>query len=144
MASIASQNNKSPDLGTHIMVAGLAFQVATLIGFVAFAADFTFRVYRNAKKVNKAEKSTDTDFKAVRQHWMFKGFLMALAISTFLILWRSIFRVAELSNGWHGSIIGNQAVFIAFEGVLIALAIALLNVFHPALCAPELFRKQNG
>ncbi|PHH86934.1 hypothetical protein CDD83_9559 [Cordyceps sp. RAO-2017] len=70
----------------------------------------------------------------------FRGFLAALALSTVCILWRSAFRLAELREGWRGPVLARQGLFIGFEGVLVLVAVVALNVFHPVLCAPELFR----
>ncbi|KZZ96114.1 parasitic phase-specific protein PSP-1 [Moelleriella libera RCEF 2490] len=33
----------------------------------------------------------------------------------------------------------DQGMFIGFEGVLVAVAVVVLVVFHPAVCARELF-----
>lgn len=38
----------------------------------------------------------------------------------------------------------NQAMFIGFEGVLVLVAVLVLNFFHPVVCAGELlFGREN-
>jgi len=56
-------------LGTHIMVAGLAFQVFSLLVFTAMCLDFALRVRRSSFDANPA-------FADLRSRRMFKGFLL--------------------------------------------------------------------
>lgn len=44
-----ANNNTDSDKGTHIMVAGLAFQVLSLLIFMAVAGAFAFKVNRHRK-----------------------------------------------------------------------------------------------
>ncbi|GAB0136220.1 hypothetical protein EsDP_00004531 [Epichloe bromicola] len=143
LASIAVQDHESPDQGSHIMVAGLAFQVATMVGFIAASLDFALRVCRRREALGAAALSQDPALVRMRGSLRFKLFLAALSLASFLILWRSCFRVAELSEGWSGPIMANQAMFIGFEGVLVLVAVLALNFFHPAVCARELFGREE-
>ena len=140
MASVAVHGNDSATLGTNIMIAGLSFQVATIAAFVLASLDFAIRTHR----ASAPTLVNDPAHVHMRGTLRFKAFLGALALATFCILWRSAFRVAELSEGWSGPIIAQQGLFIGFEGVLIAVAAVALNVFHPAICAPELFEGAGG
>lgn len=45
-----------PNEGTHIMVAGLAFQVLSLVCFVVLSGEFLFRVYQDKKVVAREGK----------------------------------------------------------------------------------------
>lgn len=120
------------------MIAGLAFQVFTLLIFILICADFGVAVARRrawAKKdASGAEKAGSTGAKLP---WRLKGFLVALGVATIAIFWRCCYRVGELSGGWTGPIMYHQAYFIWFEGFLITLAVAVLALFHPALCLRE-------
>lgn len=62
----------------------------------------------------------------------FYGFLAALSVSTICIFWRCCFRVAELSDGWTGSLMKRQDLFIGMEGAMIVISVLVLNVWHPA------------
>lgn len=44
-----------------------------------------------------------------------------------------MYRVAELAEGWTGSLIKKQWLFVGFEGVMVIVACLALNVFHPAV-----------
>lgn len=66
IASIAD-DKKTSDLGVHIMVAGLAFQVFSLALFMVICADFALRVRRSG-----GEK--DVSFSQLRNSFKFKAF----------------------------------------------------------------------
>ena len=136
MASVASNNHKSPDTGDHIMVAGLSFQVATLAIFILICADFAVSTLRNAHAYG-ADDALEPNNAQLRGSMKFKGFLVALAIATLCIFIRSIYRVIELAQGWEGELIKNQTYFIVLEGVMVIVAVLALNGFHPGWCFQE-------
>lgn len=144
MAATAAHSHDSADIGSNIMVGGLAFQVFTMLVFITASLDFALRTYRRHKALGSAALSQDPALVRMRSTLRFKLFLGALALASLLILWRSAFRVAELSEGWTGPIMADQGMFIGFEGVLIVVAVLVLNVFHPGICAKELFEVGGG
>lgn len=93
-----SQNYEDPALGNNIMIAGLAFQVATITLFMALCADFAYRVWKNGG----GEDGVGNEFVGLRSSRRFKIFLGALALETIVIQVRSIFRLIEMSQGWSG------------------------------------------
>ena len=48
-----------------------------------------------------------------------------------------MYRVAELAEGWTGSLIKRQWLFVGFEGVMIIVACLALNLFNPAFAFSE-------
>lgn len=132
IASVASNENKSPDLGDHIMVAGLAFQVLTLAVFICLCADFAIKTVRRMQAMGDA--ALDPAHAKMRGSIVFRSFLLALSFATLCIFIRSIYRVAELAEGWEGALIKNQNLFIGLEGVMVIAAVLALNVFHPGFC----------
>lgn len=48
-----------------------------------------------------------------------------------------MYRVAELAQGWTGSLIKKQWLFVGFEGVMVIVACLALNLFNPAFAFPE-------
>ena len=135
MASVASHQGKSPNTGDHIMVAGLAFQVITLLLFQLLCLDFMIKTLWRMKAMGDA--ALDPKHAALRGSAKFRIFLVALALATFCIFIRSIYRVAELSEGWTGALIQNQHLFIGFEGAMVVAAVLVLNLFHPGYCFRE-------
>ncbi|KAI1069743.1 hypothetical protein LB507_008356 [Fusarium sp. FIESC RH6] len=144
MASIASHQHKSTDTGSNIMIAGLAFQVITILSFIICSIDFTLRTIRRQRALGEAALDQRPEIVKVRNSRWFKSFLVALSLATFCVLWRSAFRVAELSKGWEGPIMGDQYMFVGFEGILIVVAVVALNIFHPAICMEELLKLDDG
>ena len=57
--------------------------------------------------------------------------LPAIAASTLTILVRSIYRLAELQQGFDGKLANNELEFMILEGPMVFIAIALLTVWHP-------------
>lgn len=144
MASIASHNGESVETGDNIMIAGLAFQVFTLLIFMACSLDFAIRVYLRSRKLGSSAFDQSDLARKTRNSRLFKGLLAALTLSTICIFWRSVFRVAELSGGWEGELMGRQDLFIGFEGVMIVVACFVLNVFHPSVCFREMMEGAGG
>ncbi|KAI1453982.1 RTA1-domain-containing protein [Annulohypoxylon moriforme] len=145
LASVAFHTGNSTDTGDNIMIAGLSFQVFTLLVFMILSLDFLVNTLRRRRALgSEAAFSQDPELVAVRKSIMFKGFLVALTLSTICIFWRSVFRVAELSRGWSGPLMARQDLFIGFEGVLITIAVWVLNIFPPALCFGALMDRKFG
>ncbi|KAF2681697.1 RTA1-domain-containing protein [Lentithecium fluviatile CBS 122367] len=134
IASVATHTQKSPKTGNNIMIAGLASQVFTLLVFILCAADFAFRTMRNRRQLGAEAFNASHP---LRSHRKLEWFLIALGFATLCIFTRSVYRVAELSEGWTGHLIKNQKYFIAFEGALVGAAVVALNAFHPGFCFRE-------
>lgn len=130
MASTASHAHKSAQPGTNVMLAGLGFQVFTLVVFIALCSEYAFRVSQRIKSGGQL----DPVHAKLRQSKRFRAFLCALALSTICILIRSIFRVIEMAQGWDGELAGDQTLFFVLEGVMVVVAVVVLNVFHPGWC----------
>ncbi|KAF4468428.1 RTA1 like family [Fusarium albosuccineum] len=144
LASVSSHQHEDPKTGSNIMIAGLAFQVATILGFILCSLDFALRTMRRQRALGDAALDQRPQVVKVRNSRRFKAFLGALSLASFCILWRSAFRVAELSEGWDGPVMGDQYMFVGFEGILIIVAVVALNIFHPALCMKELLELDDG
>ncbi|PVH75687.1 RTA1-domain-containing protein [Cadophora sp. DSE1049] len=137
IASSASHQHKSTKVGDRIMVAGLAFQVLTLLVFMILCGDFAIRTRRRYKSLGEAAFDQNPHFVTLRHSKKFKGFLAALTLATICIFWRSVYRVAELAEGWTGSLIKRQWLFVGFEGVMVIVACLALNLFNPAFAFSE-------
>jgi len=132
IASTLSQDNKDPASGNNIMLAGLGFQVFTLVLFMLLCAEYAYRV-------KTTTQNFDTTHAKLRSSRKFRAFLIALSLSTILILIRSIYRVVEMAQGWEGDLIKDQTLFFVLEGVMVIAAVIVLNVFHPGWCFREAY-----
>ena len=114
---MSTTSSGTSQIGVNIALAGLSFQVFTLVCFIGLCLDYAIR-YR---------RSGDTYYqsKCTRQ---FKIFVGTLAFAIICILIRCIYRIDELSEGYSGPLISDEGLFIGLEGVLIVIAAFTLNV----------------
>lgn len=103
--AMSSTSNGSSNNGVNIALAGLSFQVATLVVFVALTVDYFIR----SRKV----------WRSTRLPLKFKVFLTFLTLATVLILIRCCYRVYELNEGYSrdSEALRDQTLFIALEAV---------------------------
>ncbi|KAF4448820.1 hypothetical protein F53441_7812 [Fusarium austroafricanum] len=111
------------DPGTHTMVAGVIFQLASMSVFVAFAIDFLFRSIKQG--ILKSRKQSAIPI------------LSAMTLSLLCIYVRSIYRTIELSEGWMGYLITHERYFVALDGAMMVIAVAVFNLVHPATFSPQ-------
>ena len=125
---IASTANtySSQQTGINTMLAGLCFQVASIFIFVVLSLEYAWRLYKNPM-------SWETTHAPLYNSKLFQTFLWGLALATLTIFTRSIFRVAELSGGFHGSLANNEISFMILEGAMIVIASTCLTLLHPGI-----------
>lgn len=124
MASVAAaQENGNTTPGTNIMVAGIIFQMASITVFVLCAADFVRRTL--ARRLLQNYTKTIVPL------------LAAMVFSVLCIYVRSIYRTIELLEGWSGYLITTERFFIALDGSMMVLAVAIFNLIHPGWFLPE-------
>jgi chromate transport protein ChrA len=124
MASMESDKvNGNTKPGTDIMVAGIIFQLASITVFMFCAADFLRRVL-NQRLLHTVQGSLTP-------------LLAAMVFSIVCIYARSIYRTIELLQGWSGFLISHERYFIALDGAMMILAVAVFNVIHPGWLMPK-------
>ncbi|KAL7621345.1 hypothetical protein AAE478_008666 [Parahypoxylon ruwenzoriense] len=141
IAATAVHGADSTDTGDNIMIAGLSFQVFTLLVFMLLSLDFGINTLRRRRQQLTGGGNSSGSSK---HSLMFRIFPAALALSTICVFWRSVYRVAELSRGWTGPLMERQDLFVGFEGVMITVAVYALNIFHPSLCFGEDMMTTDG
>ena len=118
------------------MVAGLAVQVASLLIFIALCADLAHKVHGHKEKLNLRH----ADLYSSRK---FKTFLWSLAVATLCIFIRSVFRVAELSEGFKGHLANNQISFMILDGTMVIIGCFALTIYHPGRGFGRLWDEAN-
>lgn len=108
--------------GTHIMVAGIVFQLFSITIFVICAADFVRRCIRLRLFQNLTGSAVPL--------------FGAMILSVVCIYIRSIYRTIELSQGWSGYLITHESYFIALDGAMMIVAVAVFNFLHPGWLLP--------
>lgn len=125
-ASTADDESEQ-DQGTHIMVAGIAFQLFTMTLFGLLLLDFVRRVLGS----NDAFRSSTT-----RGMKLVFG---AVGISFVMIYTRSVYRTVELAQGWNGYLISHEAYFIGLDAAIMVVAVGVFVGFDPAV----IFRREG-
>lgn len=122
MASIAvaSVPPKGSTTGTHIMVSGIVFQMASIAVFALSFCEFLRRVSKDRGVLERKVKIL----------------IGAVTFSCLLIVVRSIYRTVELLQGWSGYLITHEVYFVGLDGVLMLLAVAVFNFVHPGWFLP--------
>ncbi|KAF3076038.1 Sphingoid long-chain base transporter RSB1 [Trichoderma lentiforme] len=123
--ALSASSSGSSQTGVNIALAGLILQVITLVIFCAIFGDFFFRYARSSKG----------QVHGLREK-LFVGFLSASVLSTLV---RCVFRADELKDGYDGSTVKNEGLFIGLEGVLVIFAVFCLCIGHPGF----VFKKNN-
>jgi hypothetical protein len=110
------------------MLAGLGFQVVSLMLFAVCGSEFAIRVWRGRGSWNK-------QYLPVVQSRLFIFFLFGLVVATVTIFARSVYRCIELSGGFDGTLfVNDEWLFMVMEGVMIILACSCLTFLYPVIC----------
>ncbi|KAH8817127.1 RTA1 like protein-domain-containing protein [Xylogone sp. PMI_703] len=120
----AATKPSTMNLGNHLMLAGLIFQIISLVAFAATCVDFALRVRRYPSWKTAS-------YSKLRENVKFRGFLWALTISFITIFIRCVYRVIELGKGWDNSLMRKEAPFVILESCMITIAVFALILFHP-------------
>ncbi|KAJ9618633.1 hypothetical protein H2203_008835 [Taxawa tesnikishii (nom. ined.)] len=111
--------------GNHIIVGGLVVQVLFFGLFVIVASVFHVRINRNP-----TTRSASIDVPWAR-------FLYVLYAASVFIMIRSIFRVAEYTQGNDGTLLGHEVYLYVFDACLMFFTMVLFNVWHPSRIIPR-------
>ncbi|KEQ92110.1 hypothetical protein AUEXF2481DRAFT_8073 [Aureobasidium subglaciale EXF-2481] len=133
--AMSSQSSGSSQAGVNIGLAGLSFQVLTLLIFIALGCQYTLRYRADAKLGRASMSSLDGRFK-----WVFG----MVSFATLLIFIRCVYRIYELSNGYHGAALHDEGLFIGLESIMIILATFILNMGHPGMVFSPKYQQSHA
>ncbi|GAA97724.1 hypothetical protein E5Q_04403 [Mixia osmundae IAM 14324] len=124
IGSLAVVHYEDPKVGTKLMLAGIAAQLATTVIFLILAADF-------AITRRHALTTSSRDVKLVAS--------TTLIVTLFIVI-RGIYRTCELAEGWVGYLIVHQPYFLVFDALLMISCLVLFNIIHPS----RMLRREGG
>jgi uncharacterized ion transporter superfamily protein YfcC len=143
----SASTNSGAKLGSNIMLVGIVFQVVVITVFSLCAVEYVVRYFKDMPIRSRTEKSeagnsTETLTRG-ELTTRIKLMLYAILFIMLLLFIRSIYRTAELADGWNGRIISTEVYFNVLDGAMVVLAIITLNVAHPGvlLAMPEALQK---
>ncbi|PQE22177.1 sphingoid long-chain base transporter RSB1 protein [Rutstroemia sp. NJR-2017a WRK4] len=137
IAASAGDNEGLRDKGTDLMIAGIVWQVATLIFFAALVIDYFVRT-------RSSWEAVPADAKAVAARRPFTLFCLGVTVAFVTIFGRCLYRIAEMVGGWANPIMRDEAGFVVMEGFMIVIAVLCLTVFHPGYCFPQITEKSRA
>lgn len=120
MASAGPSKQKLINGGNHLIVAGIAFQVITMIVCGIFVLVYIYRyrktgsTHRNSNEKSNYELDKEHGHIRVGKVKLF-GWMVSLAYFTVLI--RCIYRVPEMAGGWGNALMRNEVEFIVLDGM---------------------------
>lgn len=59
---------------------------------------------------------------------------IGLVLATICVFTRSVFRAAELSEGFGGALANNEVSFMVLDGAMIMIACGAFTLLHPGYC----------
>ncbi|EYB24022.1 hypothetical protein FG05_03045 [Fusarium graminearum] len=136
-ATTAIGDDDMLNLGNSIMMAGIAFQVATLSVFALLATAFCIRRVRAVKSYPLNGNALKT-WQGARFRWFVCGLFTA-----FLTIYiRCAYRIAEMRGGWGNKLMKEQIPFILLEGLMILIATLAQTILHPGPFFPAFTNKE--
>ncbi|KAK4118111.1 RTA1-domain-containing protein [Parathielavia appendiculata] len=119
IASSVEWVGKTADVGIYILLGGLGLQAVAFSFFLCIFARFHYL----ATKKGLADVNAPVGWQRV---------VVAVYVSSFLILIRCIYRVAEFAEGTEGYAFRHEWLFWIFEAVPMLVAIGVFCVIHPS------------
>ncbi|KAF3482715.1 uncharacterized protein GIQ15_02039 [Arthroderma uncinatum] len=132
-AAATKKNVKLLDVGNGIIIAGIAFQVATMSVCGLLALEFFIRAHRSGQGFTPKGSSHGAAVR--RSFWIFCA---ADAFAYLAILIRCIYRLPEMAGGWGNPLMRNEKDFLLLDGMMIALAAATFTIVHPGFWFPPM------
>ncbi|PGH32084.1 hypothetical protein GX50_05153 [[Emmonsia] crescens] len=126
------ETESDKNMGAQIMLAGIVWQVVTLLAFGGMAGHFFWRL------LGEGGRRMTVESQKVWGNTKFRRFLISLAISFFVIFARCTYRIAEMAGGWANHIMQDEISFVILEGVMCIIAAILLTTFHPGTHFPQM------
>ncbi|OTB15100.1 hypothetical protein K445DRAFT_301731 [Daldinia sp. EC12] len=133
---LSTASSGQSEIGVDMALVGLSLQVAMMLIFCGFFADYLFRYFRSAQyQADLGRRITGLNFGT-----RLKLFFSFMTLAILLILIRCVYRLVELRDGYRGGLIHDESLFIGLEGCLVISAVYCLMIAHPGL----IFKKSRN
>jgi hypothetical protein len=108
---------ENSETGTHIIVAGILFQLASIMVFSVLFVYVVIKGLRSRGEILKQKK--------------IQYVIAATIFSVVVLVIRSIYRTIELLQGWNGYLLNTERYFIALDGTMMILFVGVFNFVQP-------------
>ncbi|KAI1465916.1 RTA1 like protein-domain-containing protein [Daldinia caldariorum] len=112
------------DIGAHVLAAGLAIQLVTLVIVLGHAILCAIAIHTRHHML-------DIKFAGIYNSGSFKAFLFAFAFAIALLILRTAYRTIMAAEGYDSSIAQSETLLLVLDGLMVLLAILALLVFFP-------------
>lgn len=110
IAATSNDNQPLQLVGNNLMMAGISFQVFTMLAFGVMAALYCIRLSRSSTPLSASAEGVKTST-------AFRLFLGAFLLAFLTIFTRCVYRIAEMAGGWANPIMQNETEFIVLDSV---------------------------
>ena len=131
IAATADDGSSFQKVGNDLMMAGIVWQVITLLLFGTLVADYAFRTFKN-----RANLAPSAVILMATLRW--KLLIVSLTLAFVTVFTRCIFRIGEMAKGWANPIMRDETDFIVLDGVMMTISTLCLTIFHPGYTFPEM------
>ncbi|KGO75610.1 RTA-like protein [Penicillium italicum] len=118
------------EAGSNTTIGGLVVQLLFFGFFVIVTTVYHFRISRQPTPRSQSDRE-QTHGDGFRHRNRFT-ILIGLYIVSLLILVRSVFCFVEYKEGYNGYTMRHEVFMYVFDGLLMLIAIVVMNVCHPA------------
>lgn len=141
----SSTTSVGSNLGVHVVIAGLIFQVVSMAVFICLFLHFFWRLRTRSVSVDDLEPLNSSPVGKVRNPKLFKLYPWVVFIVVVLVFVRCIYRVFELGAGHISDYLQAHEIYIMLlDALLIVISCALLVPFHPGLVFGNVSRIVKG
>lgn len=130
------------ETGSNVTIGGLVIQLLFFGFFVVVTTVFHFRISRHPTPKSQTDLNNTRGQGWKQRNW--STILIGLYIVSILILVRSVFRLVEYREGYSGYIMTHEAFMYIFDGLLMWIAMIVMNVYHPAEILGDGKSEQGG
>ncbi|KAK7681661.1 hypothetical protein QCA50_015395 [Cerrena zonata] len=118
------------ELGAKVFLVGLILQAISFVFFTIMYIHFLINVKKHESRIWNRDAGN-----GMLKDW--RGLAGALFASCVFILIRSVYRIAELSQGYGGAISKNETLFYLFDVLMLFHAVMVYTPFWPGKFIPS-------
>lgn len=118
LIGVKESNREDPKTGNDILLAGLTVQSFAFLVFLILLTTVIITICGDKEMLEKVKRARHP-------------FIGILALASVLVFLRTLFRLAETSQGVFGYLSVHEAFFGALEFAPVVVAVFLLAVWHP-------------
>ncbi|KAI1822097.1 hypothetical protein F4861DRAFT_541267 [Xylaria intraflava] len=133
--SAVQDSSTTVDVGSRVLIVGVAIQLIALIIFVLHATFF-------AVALRTRQHDVDTALTSLYNSRQFKAFLTVFTGATILVVLRTAYRIVLITEWLENFITQSETVFLILDGAVMLIATVLLLVCFPPRALGEAWSKR--